>query len=1426
MDRIRRGGVCALLSALMLVPAGTAFAEADDDSGGHASYGWTGRAAVVHLGDRLGRVAARYDESPARLRDSLLHDSTLHVDESDSLYYVDPAPSPRPNVAGLAPAVPPPLQFPVEQTFVLHSRPGSLRTIYLDFDGEFVTGEHWTNQLDGVCYGDPYDFDGLPNSFSSGERAAIQNAWMRVAEDYAPFNVDVTTQYPGNDKIDRASDTDLAYGTRVLITNASTVCPNGGTLTSMCPGPCGGIAFRGAFDEDGLSTPVSNNHADVQPAFVFTDGGNASFIKFVGEAASHETGHTLGLQHDGCSSCPTEYYGGAPPWAPIMGGSYYQPVTQWSKGEYALANNGEDDFAVMTSHGLARGDDHGDTTANATYLPFSDRTAAGLIDTRTDLDFFAFDVAAGSVTVSVSPSTVSPNLDTKLTLYNSSGTVLQTANPATIFIPENPDVAANMDASLTRTLAAGRYYFSVDGTGLGTPASGYSDYASVGRYRVAVVENTAPLPRLDVGSVSVVEGNAQARTVFFPATLSAPATQPVIVTYSVTPASASNTDFTPVTASATIPIGAIGTNVPVTINGDIVDEPDEWFDLSVDNLTGATLGSRPVTGTIIDDDPDAAIKVSIGDASIVEGNSGSPRTLNVPVTISQPLAQLTPVNWTVTGGSATVADGDFSPASGTVTLPKSGTGAQLQLSVNADVLVESDDTLTITLQPPTVACGCSLGRASGTATILTDDFTAQTMRAWGYNAGAALAQPNTPTDIIVSPRQVGINSTWTEVTAGDAFSVALRADGTIWTWGANAFGQLGDGTSVKRGTLQQIGTGFRSIAAGSHHVLGIKTDGTLWAWGDNRDGQLGIGTFGGIRTTPQQIGTEAGWTTVSAGGNSSFARRSGTLWGWGANQEGQLGSGNRVRRNAPAQVGTAVNWTTVVTSGSHTLAVQDNRRLFAWGDNTYGQLGDGTQTDRLTPKRIGTSSWSTQFAASDRATVATRSDGATFSWGSGSVGPDTSALQTTPALLARVVSGYTFGAFSSQGDHIVALRRPGPGVPGAMWAWGANAQGQLGDSTTFGSVAPEQIGASTWTRVAAGVTHGVAINGDGTLWVWGDNRDGVLGFEPTIRAVTGVPPISGPWLSVATGTRHGLGVKSDGSLWGWGDDTHGAVGRLKIDGGITMVSTPARIDPSNTWTSVAAGGETSFGIRKDGSLWAWGLNASGELGLGNSTTRYGPTRVGTALWRSVASSGSHTLAIKTNGSLWAWGLNASGQLGLNSVNDSLVPVRIGTATGWRSVSAGYGFSLAIKNNNTLWTWGSNQVGQLGDGTSVQRNTPGQIAGLYRSAAASGRHTLAIGTDGQLYGWGENTSGQVGNGTTSNQFNPVRALSTATNWKTLAAGTYHSAALKEDGTVWVYGDNTYGQLGDGTTTRRTSPRQLGLTNWATIAAGGYFTVALR
>lgn len=454
----------------------------------------SGEEAIQALGSNLAAVAAHYGKTEIELINLLRRDSTLRLDGKANLYYQEnnfPEPPDavqksyehQENTNGakqIATANLPvaAATYPLPQTFLLHSKPGASKVIYLDFDGHTVSGTSWNDKYNaGAPFVQaPWDADGAPSTFSDAEKTTIQEVWNDVSDAFAPFDVDVTTQDPGQAALTRDNLSDTQYGMRVVIShsNNTLICPDGsGGIT------CAGIAYLNVFGAIGDYR---------QPALVFSNYSNGSpdnRASSIAQIINHEVGHTFGLTHDGTTTA--EYYAGHGKWAPIMGTGYGVPIHQWSKGEYADANNQEDDLAIIAAWVPYRVNDFGTTHAAATprgaVTSSSSITTSGIIAHTSELDFTSYTVPVGILTVTVTPSPT--RLHAVVTLYNSAGAVLATN--------ESVDSATGTGVVTLNNYvaAAGTVYVSVSGKGTGNPLNtGYSAYGSLGNYDVVLTTST------------------------------------------------------------------------------------------------------------------------------------------------------------------------------------------------------------------------------------------------------------------------------------------------------------------------------------------------------------------------------------------------------------------------------------------------------------------------------------------------------------------------------------------------------------------------------------------------------------------------------------------------------------------------------------------------------------------------------------------------------------------------------------------------------------------------------------------------------------------------------------------------------------------------------------------------------------------------
>ncbi len=520
-----------------------------------------------------------------------------------------------------------------------------------------------------------------------------------------------------------------------------------------------------------------------------------------------------------------------------------------------------------------------------------------------------------------------------------------------------------------------------------------------------------------------------------------------------------------------------------------------------------------------------------------------------------------------------------------------------------------------------------------------------------------------------------------------------------------------------------------------------------------------------------------------------------------------------------------------------------------WGDNTYGQLGDGSTTDSTRPIPIttagtplATKTVAHVYVGNGRACALT-TDGALACWGQntyGQLGTGGTSNSSLPKAAVGALVGATVVDVAIGNGHSCAVTSAGAAV-----CWGGNGNGQVGNGTFTTATTPTAVTAAgtpmegqNIVQVTAGGAHTCAISNDGVAYCWGFG--GKLGnggaandnqTKPVAVTTTGTP-LAGKFLAeIRAGESHTCARATDGTLACWGTGTSGQLGSGTYDVFTSAlvpvaVKTTANALTGKTATQLTAGDSHTCVRTSDGTAACWGADSRSQLGDRGTTSVGSAVAVdpsGTNLGASiakVAAGGSSTCAISGTGALGCWGFNHTGQLGRGTEGQSKVPAAAvsGVLTGQavQEVAGGYRFACA-RTASSVACWGSNTYGQLGDGTTTDRNTPVAVATAGTALAGKGIADLAVGSyhacaladDGTVACWGRGASGRLGAGSTTNRSTPgaITTAGTALDGKTIttiAAGGSHSCAAASDGTVACWGFNSYGQVGDGTTTGRTVP----------------------
>ncbi|MBI4703636.1 MAG: hypothetical protein HY744_21200, partial [Deltaproteobacteria bacterium] len=726
---------------------------------------------------------------------------------------------------------------------------------------------------------------------------------------------------------------------------------------------------------------------------------------------------------------------------------------------------------------------------------------------------------------------------------------------------------------------------------------------------------------------------------------------------------------------------------------------------------------------------------------------------------------------------------------------------------------------------------------------------------WGHNEEGQLGHGgyvSTSKPYVKGPTLKDVVS----VAAGGYHTCAIKRGGSVWCWGLEIWGEIGDGLPASEHVTKPtmvIGPGkpvdgqisARAISLGSHFSCALLRNGKVACWGAGDLGQTGLGWLvDKDAPTMQQSPENHDIIDISMGlAHGCAVRADGTAWCWGDDKYEQLGDGPSPpssKKKNPVQVVDISHAIAISAGYDHGCVLERPGTMKCWGGNSLGDVGDGTTETRPSPVQVlGLPAPATSINAAYLNTCARLADGTLACWGYnfwGALGQGNFDDRHEPVLVPGLAGVAQPSAGGVGEHHCVSLAST------EVKCWGFGMYGEIGDGTTeVKNPNPSKVvatGASTGLDMGGGAAHSCAMLQHGCVKCWGDGSSGQLGNGTTDDSLT-PKPVSGLDDAVslaATGSLHNCALRADGTVWCWGSNQYGQLG----DGTTSPSSVPVKVNVpepptvfERLFVAVAIGHHHSCGVTaKLGQVYCWGLNGNGQLGDGTKIDRLQPVQViesaGPAPLEGavmVQAGASHTCALLSTGRAKCWGDNSYGQLGDGSVNPSLVAdkdVAFAGGGGALTLAAGGFHNCAIRTDGRMQCWGLNTYGQLGTGSTSNSLVPKDVlaAGLlavplHPASLALGRlHTCVGWLPGGLYCWGRNQYGQVDHKSNDDAALPVSVAAGGFQFdaKYMGLGMYHSLGMPIGGVgvelVWAdlgdlrsWGRNNDGQLGDGTTTDR-------------------------
>ncbi|MEZ4265742.1 MAG: lamin tail domain-containing protein [Myxococcota bacterium] len=684
---------------------------------------------------------------------------------------------------------------------------------------------------------------------------------------------------------------------------------------------------------------------------------------------------------------------------------------------------------------------------------------------------------------------------------------------------------------------------------------------------------------------------------------------------------------------------------------------------------------------------------------------------------------------------------------------------------------------------------------------------AGSVRCWGNNGSGQIGQGTTSSSVLAPSTVAGLTDI-VDVQSGGFHSCALRSTGQVVCWGYNAFGELGIGTTGNAVTTPQAVPGLSDavqLSVGANHTCVVRAGGKMSCWGQGGSGRLGNGLSS---DTPYPVEVAPGAAglfyaaSVEAGADHTCAVGvDGTVACWGSNLYGALGDGsNSSRKTAVAASG--LTGAVAVSSGEQfTCATTGSGGAACWGSNSSGQLGDGLSSSRKLPYVLPSISTAVRVSAGRNVACALLADDSVKCWGANGSGYLGDGTGDDRGLPTSVVGLATYGRCDACDDSNVCtddVCHPTLGCQHSPAAAGL----PCGVGQACNGASACAAGLSPLHRITAGQRHVCVIDDAGAVSCWGRNNSGQLGDGSLIdasspRAVT-LPEAA---ISISSSRIHTCALLQSGVVNCWGENGQGQLG----DGTTTDALTPIAVPGLTGVVSLAAGGSHTCAVRSDGTARCWGRGFSGVLGTGGTADSGSPTAV--ALLDDavqITASAESTCAVSSGGIVTCWGTGTSGKLGNASYStDNLSPRRIapGTALAFTgsSVVAGATHTCITRANGTAACFGSGSYGHLGTGSTSSANTPVPVSSLtgVKTLQAGLDHTCAVRTNGTLACWGRNSDGQLGNGNTNTVNTPADLASLGTTVIDVATGDGHTCALVTGPSVYCWGNNFYGELGQGT-----------------------------